>query len=393
MAALSFALTLLSLLPAQAQTFSVLHRFSGSDGAYPYSGVTVDRGNLYGTTSRGGTNQSGVTYQLKQAGSSWLLAVLHNFGSGSDGTVPYSQPVFAPSGVLFGTASIGGSSGNGAVYSSRPKLTVCVSVSCPWGESLAWTFQGSDGSLPAYGELIFDQAGNAYGTTQYGGTSNNGTVYELTPQGQQWTETVLYSFGTGQNDGTWPMHNVVFDQAGNLYGTTYQGGTEGGGTVFELSPSGSGWTEQIIANFPAGSATQAGLIIDSAGNLYGATDGVGTSSAEVFELSHSGNSWTLTPLYTFATNRFDFGPVANLVMDHSGNLYGATYSLGSHNEGNIFKLSPSGNGWTYTDLYDFTGGNDGSGPIGDLNIDTSGNLYGTTQNGGSGMGVVWELTP
>lgn len=392
-AAALFLLTLLLLLPVQAQTFTVLHRFSGSDGEYPYSGLTIDAaGNLYGTTSRGGSNQSGVTYELKHAGSGWTESILHNFGSGSDGTVPYAAPVFGPSGILYGTTSLGGS-GNGVVYSMHPQANVCIAVSCPWVESLLWTFTGSDGSSPDYGTLTFDQSGNGYGTTQFGGTQNNGTVYEISRQGQQWTETVLYSFGTGQNDGTWPMHNVVFDRAGNMYGTTYQGGTGGGGTVFELSPSGSGWTEQIIANFPSGSGTQAGLIIDSAGNLYGATDGVGTSSGEVFELSPSGGSWTLTTLHSFVTNRFDFGPAGNLVMDHNGNLYGATYSLGSHNAGNIFELSPSGNGWTYTDLYDFSGGSDGSGPIGDLNIDANGNLYGTTQNGGNGMGVVWELAP
>jgi hypothetical protein len=112
----------------------------------------------------------------------------------------------------------------------------------------------------------------------------------------------------------------------------------------------------------------------------------------VFELTPSGNTWQLTVLQSFTTNRFDFGPVGNLVMDRNGNLYGATYSLGSHGQGNVFELSPSANGWTYTDLHDFTGANDGGGPIGDLNIDTNGNVYGTTQNGGSGMGVVWEFT-
>ncbi len=386
-------LMLFLLLPAQTQTFSVLHTFSGGDGEYPYSGVTIDNGgHLYGTTSRGGADQSGVAYELKHQGSGWVLSILHNFGSGSDGSVPYAAPVFGPSGILYGTASLGGS-GYGVVYSLRPQATACTAVSCPWTEPLLWTFQGADGSTPSYGALTFDQSDNAYGTTAEGGTSNNGTVYEISKQGQQWTESVLYSFGTGQHDGTEPLHNVVFDHTGNLYGTTYTGGTNGGGTVFELSPSGSGWTEQIIANFPAGSAPQAGLIIDSAGNLYGATDGIGTSSAEVFELSPSGNSWILTTLYSFSTNRFDFGPVGNLVVDHSGNLYGATYSLGTHSQGNIFELSPSGSGWTYTDLYNFTGGNDGGGPIGDLNIDASGNVYGTTQNGGSGKGVVWELIP
>lgn len=389
----SLIFLLLPLTPAQAQTFTVLHTFSGSDGATPYSGVTIDSGgHLYGTTSRGGANQTGVVYELKHVGSGWVESVLHNFGSGSDGAVPYAAPVFGPSGILYGTASLGGS-GDGVVYSLRPPANVCTSTSCPWDETLLATFTGANGSTPAYGALTFDASGNGYGTTQYGGTTNDGTVYEISRQGQEWTESVLYSFGTGEFDGIQPLHNVVRDSAGNLYGTTYEGGMEAGGGVFQLLPSGSGWTEGIIANFPQGSGLQAGLIIDSAGNLYGATDGIGTGSAEVFELTPSGGGWSLTTLYTFSTNRSDFGPVGNLVMDHSGNLYGATYSLGSHNQGNIFKLTPSNGSWTYTDLYDFTGGSDGSGPIGDLNIDSSGNLYGTTQNGGSGKGVVWELVP
>jgi len=382
------------ILPAQAQTLTVLHTFSGGDGQYPYSGVAIDAGGrLYGTTSRGGANQNGVVYELKHVNSAWVETILQNFGSGAGGFLPEAAPVFGPSGILYGTTLLGGSGQNGVLYSLRPPATVCTAVSCPWMESVLWAFQGfdTDGANPANGALTFDSSGNGYDTTSEGGSSNNGTVYEISKQGGQWTETVLYSFGTGQNDGTMPLHNVVLDSAGNLYGTTYTGGTMGGGTVFELSPSGSNWTERIIANFPAGSAPQAGLIIDRAGNLYGATDGVGTSSAEVFELSPSGSNWTLTALHTFSTNIYDIGPVGNLVMDHSGNLYGATYTLGAHSKGNIFELSPSGNSWTYTDLYDFTGGSDGSGPMGDLNMDSSGNLYGTTQLGGNGYGVVWEL--
>ncbi|HTV65939.1 MAG TPA: choice-of-anchor tandem repeat GloVer-containing protein, partial [Bryocella sp.] len=138
------------LLPAQAQTFAVLHTFSGADGEYPYSGVTIQGSHLFGTTSRGGANQSGVAYELKHVNSGWAETILHNFGNGNDGTVPYAAPVFGPSGILYGTASLGGS-GNGVVYSLQPPATVCTAVSCPWTEALLWTFQGGDGSTPAYG--------------------------------------------------------------------------------------------------------------------------------------------------------------------------------------------------------------------------------------------------
>ncbi len=393
--AIFFALVLICVLTAQAQTFTVLHTFSGSDGEYPYAGVTINSGGvLYGTTSRGGTYQGGVAYQLKPFGSAWSFTLLYQFGNGSDGNSPYASLVFGPDGALYGTTALGGS-GNGTAFNLKPQATVCKTTRCPWHETTVWSFSGSDGSLPAYGALAFDQQGNAYGTTQYGGTNNKGTVYKLTRNGQQWTETVLYSFGSGASDGYYPLHNVVIDHAGNLYGTTYQGGASGGGTVFQLAPSGGSWTENIITSFPAGAEPQAGLIIDAAGNLYGATTGIGASgTSEVFELSPSGNSWQLTSLHAFlSTSQFNLGPVGNLVMDHSGNLYGATYSLGVHGKGNIFELTPSGNSWTYIDLYDFRGGNDGGGPIGDLNLDATGNVYGTTQNDGSGMGVVWELTP
>jgi uncharacterized repeat protein (TIGR03803 family) len=389
------ALTLMFALPARAQTFTVLHTFGGSDGEYPYTGVTITSGgNLYGTTSRGGTYQGGVAYELKHSGSVWSFMLLYQFGNGSDGSSPYASLVFGPDGALYGTTALGGS-GNGTAFNLQPPAAVCKTTRCLWHESTIWSFQGSDGSLPAYGALAFDQQGNGYGTTQYGGTNNKGTVYKLTRQGQQWTETVLYSFGSTATDGYYPLHNVVLDHAGNLYGTTYQGGANGGGAVFQLVPAGGSWTENIITSFPAGAEPQAGLIIDASGNLYGATTGIGTSgTSEVFELSPSGNSWQLTSVHAFpTTSQFNFGPVGNLVMDHNGNLYGATYSLGVHGKGNIFELTPSGNSWTYIDLYDFRGGSDGGGPIGDLNLDASGNVYGTTQNDGTGLGVVWELAP
>ena len=231
--AVFFGMALLCLLPARAQTYTVLHSFTGPDGEYPYSGVTIANGGaLYGTASRGGTYQTGVAYQLKHAGSGWVLQVLHNFGNGSDGAVPYAGLTFGNDGALYGTASLGGS-GNGTIFNLKPLPIVCRAVPCPWNETQLLSFQTAQGSLPAYGNVVFDQAGNMYGTTQYGGANNNGTVYEMTRQGQQWTETVLYSFGTGQGDGTWPMHNLVMDHAGNLYGTTYQGGANGGGAVFQ----------------------------------------------------------------------------------------------------------------------------------------------------------------
>lgn len=395
LAAFVCVLSLVCVLPAHSQTFTVLHAFNGPDGSYPYSGVTIAaNGNLYGVTSNGGTYQAGVAYQLKLIGSEWAFTSLYQFGRSGDGAVPYASLTFGPDGALYGTTTLGGT-GGGTVFNLKPPATVCKTTRCPWLESTIWPFQFPGGAQPAYGALAFDQQGNAYGTTEYGGNNDKGAVYKLSRQGQIWTETRLYSFGSSLSDGAWPLHNIVLDRAGNLYGTTSQGGANGGGTVFQLTASGSGWTETIIASFPTGANPQAGLIIDAAGNLYGATTGLGANStAEVFELSPSGNSWQMKTLYSFpSVAGFNLGPYGNLVMGRDGSLYGATFSLGQQGDGNIFKLTPSGQNWTYTDLYDFTGENDGANPVGDLSMDARGNVYGTAQAEGNGLGVVWELTP
>ncbi len=391
---LGCALLILIAQPAQAQTLTVLHTFSGPDGLYPYSGVILDRaGNLYGTTYAGGASQDGTVYQLKRAGSGYIHNQLHAFTGGSDGEQPWGGVIFGPDGALYGTTNGGPFQGSGTVFSLRPPVTICRSVLCPWTETVLYGVGQFGGVEPAYGQIAFDSAGNIYGTTAFGGAEGYGDVYQLSRAGNGWTGTQLYSFG--DPDAQFPGHNVLLDSAGNLYGTTDYGGSNGEGTVFELARSASGWTENILFSFGAlegaGGYPVAGLIADRLGNFYGGTVGDGVSAC-VFELSPSGNGWQLTVLHSFAISGDDEGPFGNLVLDGSGNLYGTTKTLGMHGLGNIFKLSPSGGGWTYTDLYDFSNGGDGAYPIGDLTIDGSGNIYGTNL-GESGNGVVWELTP
>jgi uncharacterized repeat protein (TIGR03803 family) len=406
--ALVFALTSFPVHLAQAQTFTVLHTFSGPDGAYPYAGVTVDGGgNLYGTTPVGGL-KDGTVFKLRRSSSGYTLNPLYSFTGYGGPAIPYGGVIFGPDGTLYGTTNEGGAIGLGTVFNMRPPATVCKTALCPWTINQLYAFQGfdgADGGNPEYGEVAFDQAGNIYGTTRNYGPNGDGMVYQLSRSSGGWTENILYNFrGVNGSDGAWPDHNVIFDSSGNLYGTTSSGGLYGGeyggGTVFRLTPSGSGWTESVIMNFPppgsnVGVYLQAGLIIDQADNLYGATSfsSGGYEGGSVFELSPSSNGWELTVLYVFTEDNSQ-GPVGNLVMDNSGNLYGATYAAGAFGWGNVFKLTRSGGGWTYTDLYDFTEGNDGALPSGDLTMDASGNLYGTTQKGGSyGLGVVWEITP
>ena len=390
--ATAFLLTVVSSAAAHAQSFQLLYTFTGGlDGGQPYSGVTINRGgNLFGTTHTGnqGTNW-GQVYELEHAGSGYVFADLALY----DGTLE-APAVFGPNGTIYST-----SPNNLTIYRhgyvlnvSPPTTTVCSGVFCLWNASVLYGFSGgADGDIPNYGALIFDRAGNMYGTTSAGG-SGSGVVYELTGSGSHWTEQPIYTFA-GSPDGADPFSGVIFDNAGNLYGTTTAGGASGHGAVFELSPSGNAWTERILYSFTGGSDGSyptAGLIFDNAGNLYGATNAGGTGGGgTVFELSPSGGGWNYSLLHSF-TGGPNCGPWSSLTLN-GGNLYGATVCDGANTAGNVFKLSTSG---TYNSLYDFTGGNDGKFPYGSVSLDPTGNLYGTTLRGGAELqGVVWRITP
>ncbi len=399
--AIVFVLTIVTTDAAQAQTYQVLYTFTGgNDGAGPYAGLTMDKGGkLYGTTHSGnsGTNWGNV-YQIRPKGSGWIFNPLGVF----DGTLS-ARVLFGPDGLLYSTSpnNIAGYI-FGYIFSMRPGVNACLTALCPWKATVLYGFSGgADGANPRYGDLNFDQAGNIYGTTPAGGSSNNGVVYEMMRSGGGWTEQPLYTFSGP--DGSQPFAGIIFDNAGNMYGTTAQGGAYGYGTVYELSPSGGGWTEKVLYSFQNGSDGSypiGGLIFDQSGNLYGAADNGGSGGGgTVFELTPSGGSWTYNPLYSF-TGGAQCGPRASLVMDGSGNLYGTTYCDGANSKGSIFKLTPSAGSWTQTSLYDFTGGTDGGSPISNVIFDSTGNLYGTASRGGNqsncglaGCGVVWQIMP
>lgn len=403
-----------------AQTFNVIYDFSLHTGYEPYAGVTRDAaGNLYGTTSGSGID-AGTVYELKRSHGGWLTNTLFTFNplQGSDqpvGYYPWSGVVFGPDGALYGTTfgggSGGGSQGYGIVYKLTPQQTFCRTVLCPWIQTVLYEFTGgSDGLGPLVGDVTFDHSGNLYGTTGAGGSSNDGVVYELSPANGGWTEQVLHSF-SGGTDGIEPYNGVVFDQAGNLYGTTAGGGGSGCGgsgcgTVFELSPNGSGWTEQILYTFQGandGYQPFGGLTLDAAGNLYGTTFmGGANGGGTAFELSPNGGSWNFTLLYSFTTGLFGpGGPFGNLAMDGAGSLYGTTYQDGPNGAGQAFKLTHhAGGGFTYMLLHNFTGGDDGLFPMGNVAVDAMGNVWGTASEGGTQScsfevqcGTVWEITP
>ncbi len=377
----------------------VLHSFSnnGTDGIVPDGNVIFDTaGNLYGTSFQGGTHSAGTVYELTPAGGgTWTEQVLHSFSGSADGAFPAAGLIFDTAGNLYGTTVGGGTHSEGTVFELTP------AGGGTWTEKVLYSFgNGTDGYSP-YSGLVFDAAGNLYGTAYYGGTYSRGTVFELTPQaGGTWTEQVLHSFGNG-TDASAPFAGLTFDTAGNLYGTTEIGGTSGGcapygcGTVFELTPAAGGtWTEKVVYSFANngtdGTVPKAAVVLDAAGNLYGTTtQGGAYNLGALFELTPAGGgTWTEQILHNFGNGTDGANPYARLIFDTAGNLFGTTYQGGSYGGGTVFRLNAQGESL----LQNFSG-NDGSGPIAGLVLDASGNLYGTTTSGGaSHEGAVFEVT-
>src|SRR5271166_1040991 len=373
------ACVLLAPSVADAQTLTVLYTFTGEhsqDGASPMSGVVMDRaGNLYGTTFSGGLNGDpgqacftfeddggcGTVFKLTKHGSSWIYSQLYKFQAAPDGNFP-NGAVIGPDGALYGTTYGGGFGqedcdnfwhGCGIAFRLQPQPNICPSISCPWIETVLHTFhvENGDGATPASADLIFDHAGNIYGTTEMGGPTNSGTVYQLVPSQSGWTLNALQVFQcVGGLNGCYP-ETPIFDAQGNLVVTMSGAGFYGEGTAIKLVAS---------------------------------------------------DNWSIDLLYTFQHGQG--GPSGPLTIDAAGKLYGvaSTCALPAGN-GCIYKLTPSSGGYTFTDLYDFTNGPDGRNPSGRVTIDANGNLYGTAQAAGdlsrclgegqNGCGTVWELTP
>ena len=367
---------------AWARIETVLYSFCPEnychDGAYPSTSLIFDqKGNLYGTTPYGGAYESGTVFKLTPDGKE---TVVHSFGGqNGDGFYPSVGLIVDREGNLYGTTASGGSSFGGTVFKLTPagKETIlynfCAQSNC------------SDGASP--GGLVFDQKGNLYGTTLDGGIPNNcylgcGVVFKLTPEGK---ETVLYSFCPRINcsDGQFPEGSLVIDRKGNLYGTVSQGGAQGAGAVFKIT---SGGKETVLHSFGTegdGQYPEAGVIFDQIGNLYGTTDRGGAHGAgTVFKLAPAGKE---TVLYSFCHSQTNCSngayPTAGLIFDQKGNLYGTTGG-GGDGYGTAFKLTAAGK---ETVLYNFCGQDncaDGKQPFGGLVFDQKGNLYGTTYIGG-----------
>jgi hypothetical protein len=446
-----------STLSAAEWKEKVLYSFQGgTDGSTPAGGLVFDAaGNLYGATTDGGASncrgpfQCGTLYQLRppaKQGDPWTETVLHVFkgSDGNDGASPFGGLIMDAAGNLYGTTGYDGS-GNCMLFGSRVGCGIVYELSPPaqkggdWTETVLYNFQGNkDGQLPI-GDLVFDKQGNLYGATQYGGGFGScnapfdqhcGTIFKLNPpktKGGKWTEKVLHGFkgvapGAQFGDGANPNGGLVLDSTGTIYGTTYFGGNnqkgrcEGGvggtgcGIVFALQPpatKGGVWTEKLLHRFNGqdGSNSAASVVFDGNGNLYGTTYfGPPNGFGLVFKLkkpSGKVHTWTETVLHPFSDGNDGGYPIAGLIFDTSGSLYG-TNCYGGTFSGIVFRLEApirQGSGWSFGILHGFTGSPDGAQPAANLILDANGNLYSTTQKGGTGAcsfygcGTVFEVSP
>jgi len=376
-----------------AQTYTVLHDFQGCpDGSYPISTLVLDRaGHLYGTTEYGGTScggyDDGIAFQLKHQGSGWEFNPLHWFRAGAggdDGAFPldYGGLTVAPDGTIYGSTNEGGITGCGGTCSLGTIFRLQPPPNACTTALCAWTLT-----------VVYEFPGGYNGSFPSSnvmldaagnlfGTTQFGIAYELSPAQGGWTEQGIYNVGGELQAG------FVSDSSGNLY-------TVGNNAVLQFTPFDGGWIKNILYLFTGdenGNNPVGGVTFDSTGNLYGSTTRGGTlGGGTLFRLSPSGGGWTLTTLCNFAGSG---GPQSALTMDAAGNLYGTTEDDGAHGGGSVFKATRYGNNWTCTDLHSFQQDGNGVFPIGGVAVDANGNLYGTTSSGGShGGGTIWQITP
>jgi uncharacterized repeat protein (TIGR03803 family) len=372
---------------AQTYTYSVLAAYNTSAlSGSPFSGLISDAsGNLYGTTYSG----DGSVYELVNHAGAYTGQTLYSFTGSTDGAGPRAGLVMDAAGDLFGVAQGGGASGAGTVYELQNN-------GGSYSFLLLFTFNNTNGSSPI-GTLAMDQAGNLFGTTQGGGPSDDGTVFELANGGGgTYTYELLYAF-TGSSDGRLPLAGVVLDANGNLFGTTSQGGAHSGGTVYKLANNGNGsYSLQTIYSFNGlyGAAPEAGVTLDASGDVFGtATGGDAYHYGMVYELMHSGQVYFEKTLHTFTGTNGDGGlPRASVLVDAHGDIFGTTDAGGSANDGTVYELVNSSGVYTEQILHSFAGGSDGEHPLAGILMDAYGNLYGTFEAlGNSVNGGAWML--
>src|SRR5579872_4993866 len=339
--------------------------------------------------------------------------VLHSFTGGNDGIDPAATLVADAAGNLYGT-TVGGGTGTLCTNGCGTVFELSPVAGGKWKETVLYSFTGGiDGKNP-YGGVILDSKGDLYGTTVAGGSGGAcsgdgcGVVFLLSKSGKKWVETVMYNF-TGGKDGFGPGGALAFDSAGNLYGTTPDGGNRhncsggGCGVVYQISPvRGGGWKQTVLHTFTGGTDGAVGslgpLLVDKSGNVFGVAELGGDKACKcgvVFELMFASGKWNFKALDDFKGMPNAGFPYGGVIADSKGNLYGTTYYAGAKGTGSVYKLTNTNGTFTESVLYSFTGGTDGGSPTTTLMFDGKGNLYGTTSAGGdsNGDGVVFKLTP
>jgi uncharacterized repeat protein (TIGR03803 family) len=395
--AICFTIALLmATMASAASRETVLHRFLDKPAEGPDATLVADAsGNLYGVTFQGGTKGDGTVYELSpRSGGGWSYHILHVF-NGKDGSSPQGKLLLDSIGNLYGTTFEGGAYDCGTVFQLAP-----VSGG-QWMMTTLHDFtSGSDGCATMVG-LTFDTNGNLYGGNTSGGADQAGVAFSMTPASNgQWTLTAIHAFSGVSGEGGGPTTSLVFDSKWNLYGGNITG-------IFVLTPNGDGtWTESSAYTFnsnPDGQAASGELTFDAAGNLYGTNTFGGKywpTGGAAFRLTPGTSGWSITVLHSFGLGNDGFYPYGGLVLDSAGNAYGTTGQGGLYGKGIVFKLARDANDhWTETILHNFTGGPDGGVPVAGALLDGSNSLYGATEGGGasgcgvSGCGVVFKLVP
>jgi uncharacterized repeat protein (TIGR03803 family) len=385
---------LMSLAANPPATEKVLHEFTGgTDGSDPDSGLVFDKsGNLYGSTFFGGSAGWGTIYKLARTSTGMKESILYSFKGSPDGASPEGPLVVTGTGTIFGT-TVSGGGGYGVVFELTPSAT-------GYTETVLHSFPlGQD---PTSGGLIMDKNGNLYGETAGGGTYGDGTIYEMKRTSTGFKYVPLFSFNGA--DGNYPSGGLIFDSAGNLYGTTASGGnTCFCGNVFELQKgTNNTWTESVLYTFTGysdGVNPESALAMDSSGNLFGTTVyggdtscGGGFGCGEVFELTNAGGVWTKTTIHAFTDTPDGHAPLAGVTFDAAGNMFGTTSNGGNSGAGVLYEISPSSGGWTESVVYSFSNGADGGFPSTPVTFDSKGNLFGTAEFGGTaGDGVAFAF--
>jgi len=386
----------LSLVTASATTTDVIFSFEEKEGEYADTDLETDSaGNIYGTTVLGGEFGSGTIFQLTPTPNGWQHTVLYSFTGGADGGEPYKGVTIDWRGNLYGTAVTGGSGscegGCGVVY----KLTKSGGT---WNQTVIHAFTGGDDGSGPGARVTVDRGGNVYGMTPTGGTYGVGTIYKIRPHAGSWDFQVIHTF-TGGADGASGSAGRMLLELNRLYGAATVGGLYGSGVVFKLTPTAFGeWDFRVLYSFhgqPDGSFPY-GALLRVSGKIYGTTYYGGENNiGAVYELSpRRVGEWDGRVIYSFQTGSDGNSPISNLVRDPVGNLYGTT-SEGGLGSGTIFKLTPIGGGqWTESVVHAFEGPPDGGFSYNGMVVDRFGNFYGATVHGGTeDDGSVYKFTP